>query len=125
METLLYDRYTGEYAKSKLICMMDDWGYLVDIGGEELVFFEQEYKLRFKEVPMSKKVLIDKQMQDFMVAVSVYDSMAQLKVLLEEHVASGCEDEFLQNLLEEFDNDIRVACVKLEKFLEDKTEFEA
>lgn len=63
-------------------------------------------------------------MQDIMSAVSVYDSYSQLQVLVQE-VISECQDEQLGYLLEGFANDIQVARIKLEKYVEDKAQFEA
>lgn len=71
-----------------------------------------------------KKLVISKQMQDIMSAVSVYDSYSQLQVLVQE-VIGEYQDEQLGYLLEDFANDIQVARIKLEKYVEDKAQFEA
>ena len=71
-----------------------------------------------------RKLVISKQMQDIMSAVSVYDSYSQLQVLVQE-VICECQDEQLGYLLEDFANDIQVARIKLEKYVEDKAQFEA
>lgn len=71
-----------------------------------------------------KKLVISKKMQDIMSAVSVYDSYSQLQVLVQE-VIGECQDEQLRCLLEDFANDIQVTRVKLEKYVEDKAQFEA
>lgn len=71
-----------------------------------------------------RKLVISKQMQDIMSAVSVYDSYSQLQVLVQE-VIGECQDEQLGYLLEYFANDIQVARIKLEKYVEDKAQFEA
>lgn len=71
-----------------------------------------------------KKLVISKKMQDIMSAVSVYDSYSQLQVLVQE-VIGECQDEQLGYLLEDFANDIQVARIKLEKYVEDKAQFEA
>ena len=63
-------------------------------------------------------------MQDIMSAVSVYDSYSQLQVLVQE-VIGEYQDEQLGYLLEDFANDIQVARIKLEKYVEDKAQFEA
>lgn len=71
-----------------------------------------------------KKLVISKKMQDIMSAVSVYDSYSQLQILVKE-VIGECHDEQLGYLLEDFANDIQVARIKLEKYVEDKAQFEA
>lgn len=71
-----------------------------------------------------KKLVISKKMQDIMSAVSVYDSYSQLQILVQE-VIGECQDEQLGYLLEDFANDIQVARIKLEKYVEDKAQFEA
>lgn len=87
------------------------------------VYTEDDFKQQFTEVTM-EKVHFTKKAIDVMEAVTVYDSLTQSRMLLEEILGIHDTTAELKEKLEEIDNDLKVHTDFLSKFIFSNATFE-
>lgn len=87
------------------------------------VYTEEDFKKQFTEVNMGK-VHFTKEAINIIEAVTVYDSLAQSHLLLEEILSCHEVDGELRERFEEIDNDLKVHSDFLSKFIFSNATFE-
>lgn len=87
------------------------------------VYTEEDFRKQFTEVTM-KKVHFTKEAIDIIEAVTVYDSLTQSRVLLEEILSIHNPTGELRERFEEIDNDLKVHSDFLSKFIFSNATFE-
>lgn len=87
------------------------------------VYTEEDFKKQFTEVNM-EKVHFTKEAINIIEAVTVYDSLAQSHLLLEEILSCHEVDGELKEKFEEIDNDLKVHSDFLSKFIFSNATFE-
>ena len=80
------------------------------------VYTEEDFRKQFTEVTM-EKVHFTKEAIDIIEAVTVYDSLTQSRVLLEEILSIHNPTGELRERFEEIDNDLKVHSDFLSKFI--------
>ena len=87
------------------------------------VYTEEDFRKQFTEVTM-EKVHFTKEAIDIIEAVTVYDSLTQSRMLLEEILSIHDTTAELKEKLEEIDNDLKVHTDFLSKFIFSNATFE-
>ena len=87
------------------------------------VYTEEDFRKQFTEVTM-EKVHFTKKAIDIIEAVTVYDSLTQSRMLLEEILSIHDTTAELKEKLEEIDNDLKVHTDFLSKFIFSNATFE-
>lgn len=87
------------------------------------VYTEEDFRKQFTEVTM-EKVHFTKEAIDIIEAVTVYDSLTQSRVLLEEILSIYNPTGELRERFEEIDNDLKVHSDFLSKFIFSNATFE-
>lgn len=87
------------------------------------VYTEEDFRKQFTEVTM-EKVHFTKEAIDIIEAVTVYDSLTQSRMLLEEILSIHNPTGELKERLEEIDNDLKVHSDFLGKFIFSNATFE-
>ena len=87
------------------------------------VYTEEDFRKQFTEVTM-EKVHFTKEAIDIIEAVTVYDSLTQSRVLLEEILSIHNPTCELRERFEEIDNDLKVHSDFLSKFIFSNATFE-
>lgn len=87
------------------------------------VYTEEDFKKQFTEVNM-EKVHFTKEAINIIEAVTMYDSLAQSHLLLEEILSCHEVDGELKEKFEEIDNDLKVHSDFLRKFIFSNATFE-
>lgn len=87
------------------------------------VYTEEDFRKQFTEVTM-EKVHFTKEAIDIIEAVTVYDSLTQSRVLLEEILSIHNPTGELRERFEEIDNDLKVHSDFLSKFIFSNATFE-
>lgn len=87
------------------------------------VYTEEDFRKQFTEVTM-EKVHFTKEAIDIIEAVTVYDSLTQSRMLLEEILGIHGTTAELKEKLEEIDNDLKVHTDFLSKFIFSNATFE-
>lgn len=87
------------------------------------VYTEEDFKKQFTEVNMGK-VHFTKEAIDIIEAVTVYDSLTQSRMLLEEILSIHNPTGELRERFEEIDNDLKVHSDFLSKFIFSNATFE-
>ena len=87
------------------------------------VYTEEDFRKQFTEVIM-EKVHFTKEAIDIIEAVTVYDSLTQSRMLLEEILGIHGTTAELKEKLEEIDNDLKVHTDFLSKFIFSNATFE-
>lgn len=87
------------------------------------VYTEEDFRKQFTEVTM-EKVHFTKEAIDIIEAVTVYDSLTQSRMLLEEILGINNPTAELKEKLEEIDNDLKVHTDFLSKFIFSNATFE-
>lgn len=87
------------------------------------VYTEEDFRKQFTEVTM-EKVHFTKEAIDIIEAVTVYDSLTQSRMLLEEILGIHSTTAELKEKLEEIDNDLKVHTDFLSKFIFSNATFE-
>lgn len=87
------------------------------------VYTEEDFRKQFTEVTV-EKVHFTKEAIDIIEAVTVYDSLTQSRMLLEEILCIHDTTAELKEKLEEIDNDLKVHTDFLSKFIFSNATFE-
>lgn len=87
------------------------------------VYKEEDFRKQFTEVTM-EKVHFTREAIDIIEAVTVYDSLTQSRMLLEEILCIHDTTAELKEKLEEIDNDLKVHTDFLSKFIFSNATFE-
>lgn len=87
------------------------------------VYTEEDFRKQFTEVTM-EKVHFTREAIDIIEAVTVYDSLTQSRMLLEEILSIHNPTGELRERLEEIDNDLKVHSDFLGKFIFSNATFE-
>lgn len=87
------------------------------------VYTEEDFQKQFTEVTM-EKVHFTREAIDIIEAVTVYDSLTQSRMLLEEILSIHNPTGELRERLEEIDNDLKVHSDFLGKFIFNNATFE-
>ena len=87
------------------------------------VYTEEDFRKQFTEVTM-EKVHFTKEAIDIIEAVTVYDSLTQSRMLLEEILSIHNPTGELRERFEEIDNDLKVHSDFLSKFIFSNATFE-
>lgn len=87
------------------------------------IYTEEDFRKQFTEVTM-EKVHFTKEAIDIIEAVTVYDSLTQSRMLLEEILGIHDTTAELKEKLEEIDNDLKVHADFLSKFIFSNATFE-
>jgi hypothetical protein len=118
---------TGRRAKATKTIVFDTVGWIVDYLDEAPVryaYSDDVFKRKFmKEKPMSK-MKFTREMEYVIEAITMYDSLSQSQMLIDEILITNSTDGELQEIIEELRNDLHVHMDKLNKFIFSNAEFE-
>lgn len=117
---------TGELHEARKEVIFDTvYVYTVSDSAPHMfgVYTEEDFKKQFTEVNM-EKVHFTKEAINIIEAVTVYDSLAQSHLLLEEILSCHEVDGELKEKFEEIDNDLKVHSDFLHKFIFSNATFE-
>lgn len=117
---------TGRRVKAEPTVLFDSIGWIVDYLDEppvRHVYSDEDFKQQFMEVTM-EKVNFTKEAVNIIEAITVYDSLSQSRMLLEEILAIHDVTDELKEKLEEIDNDLKVHSDFLGQFIFSNATFE-
>lgn len=118
---------TGRRVKATKTIVFDTVGWIVDYLDEapvRYVYIDDVFKRKFmKGKPMSK-MKFTREMAYVIEAITMYDSLSQSQMLIDEILITNSTDGELQEIIEELRNDLHVHMDKLNKFIFSNAEFE-
>lgn len=118
---------TGRRVKAEKIILFDNVGWIVDYLDEPPVryaYSDDEFKRQFMKEKNMGKIKFTKEATYVIEAITMYDSLSQSLMLVDEILIDNSTDGELKEIIEEIRNDINVHMDKLNKFIFDNATFE-
>lgn len=118
---------TGRRAKAEQTIVFDSIGWIVDYMDEppvRYIYTDEMFKKEFMEEKKMDKIKFTKEATYIIEAITMYDSLSQSLMLVDEILIDNETNGELKEIMEEIRNDLNVHMDELNKFIFTNATFE-
>lgn len=118
---------TGRRAKAEQTIVFDSVGWVVDYMDEppvRYIYTDEVFKKEFMKEKKMGKIKFTKEAIDIIEAITMYDSLSQSLMLVDEILIDNKASSGLKEIMEEISNDLNVHMDELNKFIFTNATFE-